>query len=239
VGAVSGDLIVESSPGVMKGVGFYWRFEKWLRKQESQLHSMVGVTGAISAVRRRLFHPIPQGIILDDVYWPLRVAMQGYRVIHEERAYAYDRLPEKAGDEFRRKLRTLSGNFQLVCHLPAALLPWRNPVWLQFISHKIFRLMVPWALLAMFALALAMPGSLFQLMFWAQAAFYGSGLAGIGIPALAKFKPIGLATAFLVLNSAAWLAFWVWIFGKTSNSWKKILYHETPAAAVDPTPATA
>jgi cellulose synthase/poly-beta-1,6-N-acetylglucosamine synthase-like glycosyltransferase len=241
VGAVSGDLVVESSPGVLKAVGLYWRFEKWLRMQESQVHSMVGVTGAICAVRRRLFHPIPQGIILDDVYWPLQVAMQGYRVVHDDRAYAYDRLPEKTSDEFRRKLRTLSGNFQLVSHLPGALLPWRNPVWLQFISHKIFRLIVPWALLVMLVLALALPGFLFQLAFWTQVAFYASGLAGMGIPSLAKIKPIGLATAFLVLNSAAWLAFWVWIFGKTSTSWTKILYHETtPAAAsMEPTPATA
>src|SRR6185369_1680383 len=76
VGAVSGDLVVESAPGVLQGVGLYWRCEKWLRKKESQVHSMVSVTGAICAVRAALFRPIPEGLILDDVYWPLRVAMQ-------------------------------------------------------------------------------------------------------------------------------------------------------------------
>ena len=67
VGAVSGELIVESVPGVMAGVGLYWQFEKWLRQQESAVSSSVGVTGAISAVRRTLFRPIPPGTILDDL----------------------------------------------------------------------------------------------------------------------------------------------------------------------------
>ena len=151
VGAVSGDLVVESAPGVMTGVGLYWRFEKWLRRTESGLDSMVSVTGAICTVRRDLFHPIPVGTILDDVYWPLTVAMRGYRVVHDERARAFDRLPEKTRDEFRRKVRTLAGNFQLMSRLPAVLLPWHNRLWWQFVSHRALRLVVPWALLAMLA----------------------------------------------------------------------------------------
>ena len=94
VGAVSGDLVVESPAGVMAGVGLYWRFEKWLRRTESRFDSMVSVTGSICAVRRELFRPIPNGTILDDVYWPLLVAMGGHRVVHDERAHAFDRLPE-------------------------------------------------------------------------------------------------------------------------------------------------
>ena len=145
VGAVSGDLVVESAPGVMKGVGLYWRFEKWLRRTESRLDSMVSVTGCIAAVRRGLFRTLPAGTILDDVYWPLAVAMAGHRVVHEERARAFDRLPERARDEFRRKVRTLAGNFQLMTLMPAVLLPWRNRLWWQFVSHRAFRLLVPWA----------------------------------------------------------------------------------------------
>lgn len=240
IGAVSGDLVVASAPGVLEGVGLYWRYEKWLRKQESRIHSMVGVTGAICAVRRKLFHPIPQGIILDDVYWPLQVSMQGYRVVHDERARAYDRLPEKARDEFRRKVRTLSGNFQLVGRLPSALLPWKNPVWLQFISHKLFRLLVPWALLGMFGLSAALPGPLYEAAFWAQVAFYSFGFAGIVFPVLAKVRLVSAVASFMVLNSAAWLAFWIWLFGQTSNSWTKILYSTPPAVAgVGQSPVTA
>jgi cellulose synthase/poly-beta-1,6-N-acetylglucosamine synthase-like glycosyltransferase len=240
IGAVSGDLVVQSNSGTMEGVGLYWRYEKWLRKQESRVHSMVGVTGAICAVRRELFHPIPQGIILDDVYWPLQVTMQGYRVIHDERARAFDRLPERAGDEFRRKLRTLSGNYQLLGRLPAALLPWKNPIWLQFISHKILRLLVPWALLLMAGLSLVLWDPFFASVFCLQLAFYGCGIAGISFPSFARFRAVSVAASFLVLNSAAWLAFWVWLFGRTSNSWTKVFYSGSPALAnVEQSPVTA
>src|SRR4029079_13531611 len=133
----TGELILESNTGVSAGVGLYWRYERWLRKNEGRLNSTVGVTGAIAAVRRELFTPIPPGTILDDVYWPLCVAMKRHRVIHDPRALAYDRLPDRARDEFKRKVRTLTGNFQLFTRLPGALLPWKNPIWLQLISHKL------------------------------------------------------------------------------------------------------
>src|SRR5205807_869445 len=109
----SGDLDITSAGGTMAGVSLYWRFEKWLRRQESAIGSQVGVTGAISVCRRELFQPVPEGTILDDVYWPVGVALAGYRVIHDNRAIAHDRLPDRTRDEFRRKIRTLAGNFQL------------------------------------------------------------------------------------------------------------------------------
>jgi cellulose synthase/poly-beta-1,6-N-acetylglucosamine synthase-like glycosyltransferase len=228
VGAVSGDLVVESEPGVMAGVRNYWSFEKWLRRQESAIHSMVGVTGAISAVRRRLFRPIPNGTLLDDVYWPLQVAMQGYRVIHEPRAQAFDRLPQRPQDEFQRKVRTLTGNFQLVTRLPQALLPWRNPIWIQLVSHKLLRLMVPWALLCTLVLSALEPGLFGQVAFAGQALFYLVGLIGIWKGSGARSRLVRDAAAFLVLNTAAWLAFWVWLFGRADKSWSKVSYPGLP-----------
>lgn len=179
VGAVSGDLVVEAGAGLMSGIGLYWRYEKWLRRTESLVHSMVGVTGAISAVRRELFCSIPRGTLLDDLYWPLQVAMQGYRVVHEEQACAFDQLPERTSDEFRRKVRTLSGNFQLLTRLPAALLPWRNPIWLEFLSHKVMRLVAPWALLGMLIVSAVLPKPLYYVAYMAQLAFYFLGLIGV------------------------------------------------------------
>jgi cellulose synthase/poly-beta-1,6-N-acetylglucosamine synthase-like glycosyltransferase len=228
VGAVSGDLVVESGPGVLAGVGLYWRFEKWLRQTESRVHSAVGVTGAISAVRRELFRPIPSGTLLDDVYWPLRVAMGGYRVVHDGRAHAYDRLPDRAQDEFHRKIRTLSGNFQLLTRLPGALLPWRNPIWFQFVSHKLLRLVVPWALLAMLVLSALLPGPYYRTVFWGQLGFYLVGLLGLCQGAGARLGMPAAVGSFLVLNAAAWLAFWVWISGRAGLSWRKVSYQPIP-----------
>ncbi|HLJ95931.1 MAG TPA: glycosyltransferase family 2 protein [Gemmataceae bacterium] len=239
IGAVSGNLVLEQAPGVLAGVGLYWRFEKWLRGQESRLYSMVGLSGSISALRRELFRPIPQGTILDDVYWPLQVVLQGYRVVLDERARAYDRLPKSSRDEFRRKVRTLSGNFQLVGRLPAALLPWRNPVWFQYLSHKMLRLVVPWALLGMLITSWYLEGPGYRLAFWGQTAFYVAGLAGIRWKAMASgFRLVSVAASFLVLNAAAWLALWVWLSGKTSRSWVKVSYQPSLGSR-KPAPALA
>ena len=97
VGAVSGDLVIEAPPGVLAGVGLYWRYEKWLRRNEGRVHSTVGVSGSICAVRRQLFQADSPRVLLDDLYWPLEVVMQGRRVVYDGRALAYDRLPGPAG----------------------------------------------------------------------------------------------------------------------------------------------
>jgi biofilm PGA synthesis N-glycosyltransferase PgaC len=230
VGAVSGDLLLESASGAVAGVGLYWRYEKWIRRQESKIYSSVGVTGAICAVRRHLFSPIPAGTILDDVYWPLVVAMQGFRVVHEDRARAYDHLPERSRDEFRRKVRTLSGNFQLCALLPTALLPWQNPLWFQFVSHKICRLIVPWALVGLFVSSLGLQGPLYQLLLWSQITFYTLAfLSGWKRFALGQ-RAAAAAGAFVLLNAAAWVAFWVWLFGRAARSWHKVDYSVAPEA---------
>jgi cellulose synthase/poly-beta-1,6-N-acetylglucosamine synthase-like glycosyltransferase len=229
VGAVSGDLVVVCGPGAMEGVGLYWHIEKWLRRQESKVASQVGVTGAISAVRRALFRPIPAGTILDDVHWPLTVAMQGYRVVHDSRALAYDRLPERASDELRRKVRTLAGNFQLVGRLPGALLPWRNPVWLQLVSHKLLRLGVPWALLGLLGCSVALVAQpVYFLALVTQGSIYALGL--LALLSGRGGRASTAAASLLVLNAAAFLAFWVWISGGAEGSWQKVAYEELQIA---------
>ncbi len=224
VGGVSGDLLVRSEAGTLEGVALYWRYEKMLRRLESRAWSMVGATGAVSAVRRELFRPIPPGTLLDDVYWPLQVALQGYRVVHDSTAVAYDRLPERARDEFRRKVRTLAGNFQLVVRLPGALVPGLNPIAWQYLSHKVLRLAVPWALLALLPLSAGLPGVFYRAVLGAQLAGYGLGLLGLWSGLSRASRLASAATSFLVLNGAAWVSFWVWLTGRAGRSWSKVVY---------------
>jgi len=237
VSAVGGDLVLEKQPGVMAGVNLYWRYEKWLRKRESRVHSTVGVSGSISAVRQELFRSIPPGTLLDDVYWPLQVAMQGRRVVHESRAIALDRLPAQASDEFRRKVRTLSGNYQLLALLPEALLPWRNPIWFQFVSHKLLRLAVPWALLTLLVLTALLPTAGYRLLLAAQLGCYLLGVLGIRRARAGRSRLLGAAGSFLILNAAAWLAFWVWVSGRACSSWHKVAY-ELPRRRLEPAEET-
>ncbi len=236
VGAVGGELFIETDRGVMAGVGLYWRFEKWMRRQEGLIHSTVGVTGAICAVRRALFQPIMPGTVLDDVYWPLQVVMQGPRVIFDGRAKAYDRLPDHVKAEFRRKVRTLAGNFQLCARLPRALSPWHNPLWFALISHKLTRLAVPWAWLGAAVLAACIGGPLYRALFLAQMFVTCLGTVGLWRGVAMRSRIASALGSFLLLNTAAGVALWVWLSGKTYRSWTKTAYRPASPPPQKPLP---
>jgi cellulose synthase/poly-beta-1,6-N-acetylglucosamine synthase-like glycosyltransferase len=237
IAAVSGDLVLESPSGVMAGFGLYWRFEKWLRRTESEFKSLVSVTGSISAVRRELFCSIPPGTILDDVYWPLALVMTGHRVVHDARAIAFDRLPLRVRDEFGRKVRTLCGNFQVFAQMPSSILPWRNPLWWQFISHRVLRLLVPWAMLGLLASTLVLDGPGYRLALCTQAVFYLLAALGSNRAIAARLPLASAASAILILNTAAWIAFWFWISGRADRCWGKLSHRVVVPGHAVPEPA--
>ena len=115
IGGVSGELVIEPKSGseVGEGVGLYWRYEKLIRRMESASGSVVGATGSIYAIRKRLYVPLPEHTLLDDFVVPMRIVLRGYRVVFERSARAYDISSATAAQEFARKVRTLAGNFQM------------------------------------------------------------------------------------------------------------------------------
>ncbi|MBV6521911.1 MAG: hypothetical protein MNPFHGCM_02055 [Gemmatimonadaceae bacterium] len=147
MGAVSGALHISKAAGRFSAASLYWRMERRLRRDEARVHSAVGVTGAVYAMRRALWAPLPNGLILDDLYAPMQLVLRGYRIGFEERALAHDARHFAPRDEYRRKARTLTGVLQLCAWLPAVLGPIRNPIWVQFVTHKLLRLATPWLLL--------------------------------------------------------------------------------------------
>jgi cellulose synthase/poly-beta-1,6-N-acetylglucosamine synthase-like glycosyltransferase len=182
VGAVSGELILTADPDVAaagEGTAFYWRYEKFLRSSESRVDSTVGATGAIYAIRRELFEPIPEDTILDDVLIPLRIVRRGYRVIFEPEARAYDQVSATAREEFARKARTIAGTFQLLARERWLFNPLRNRLWFETLSHKALRLAIPALQVVLFganlALAHVWPYSWFLA---AQVACYAAALLG-------------------------------------------------------------
>jgi cellulose synthase/poly-beta-1,6-N-acetylglucosamine synthase-like glycosyltransferase len=215
VGAVSGELLLEAggAEGSQDALGVYWKIEKAVRKLESASGSVVGVTGAIYAVRRELFAAIPWGTILDDVYVPMRVALAGRRVVFEPTAIARDRLFSEKGKEFSRKVRTLTGNYQLLRLAPWLLTP-GNPLLFRLISHKLLRLIVPLLLAVMLAASGLAQGTFYRAVFWLQIVFYGLAALGGLSPALRRFKPVAIANTFVMLNAAAALAFYNFAAGR-------------------------
>jgi cellulose synthase/poly-beta-1,6-N-acetylglucosamine synthase-like glycosyltransferase len=185
VGGVTGELILDCESGssastIGEGVGAYWKYEKLLRRKESLVRSTLGATGAIWALRRSLWRPLPPDTLLDDVLAPMRAVLEGWRIVFEEDAIAYDRAAPDAAAEARRKRRTLAGNYQILAQEPRLLVPFANPVWLQYVSHKVGRLLVPWALVGTLvsSAALATSGAIYAFALAAQAVFYGLALVG-------------------------------------------------------------
>lgn len=205
VGAVSGELILNREPSrIGEGVSAYWSYEKRIRKAESDIGSMVGATGCIYAIRKELFEPIPEGTLLDDVWVPMRIVLKGYRVVFEPQAQAFDSVSKEASQEFRRKVRTLAGNLQIVYLMPELILPWRNPVAFQFVSHKLLRLAVPFALMLMLVSNLFLRNGLYAVTLSAQIVWYLVGLLGTAWTGGGLFRKIAsVPAAFLVLNAAA------------------------------------
>lgn len=215
VGAVSGELLLETATGATsdEALGIYWKIEKVVRKLESASGSVIGVTGAIYAMRRELYIEIPEGTLLDDVFIPMNVARRGKRVVFQPSAIARDRLFSAKGKEFSRKVRTLTGNYQLLQLAPWLLSP-TNPLLFRLISHKLLRLFVPLFLLMMLATSALAPGSLYRFLFWLQIVFYSLAILGILNPMLKRFKLASVSSTFVMLNAAAALAFYNFITGK-------------------------
>ncbi len=179
VGAVSGELMLDSAAeDGSDGAGVYWKYEKYIRFMESRVHSVVGVSGALYAVRRSFFQELPVGTILDDVVVPMRIVIRGSRVVLDKDARAFDHAAQP-GREFRRKVRTLAGNFQLLVRMPELLNPFRNPLFFQFVSHKVARLFVPYALVALFVANLFLRTGGYLVFLWLQSLWYGLALAGL------------------------------------------------------------
>lgn len=208
VGGVTGELVLDcenaaTDSSVGDGVGLYWKYEKWLRRNESRVWSTLGATGAIYALRRSLWQPLPAASLLDDVLAPMRAVLGGSRIVFEEQAIAFDRAAPDATAESLRKTRTLAGNYQILAHEPRLLVPIVNPVWLQYASHKIGRLLVPWALVALLVSSalLAAAAWFYMLVLAAQLAFYALAAAGAWLNVRERGSRV--AFTFVMMNYSA------------------------------------
>lgn len=220
VGCVTGNLVLEGGAGS----GMYWRYENWIRKHESRLGSLTGMTGPLSAVRRADLAPLPPDVILDDVWIPMQLRLRGARTLLAEDAIARDAAFSDER-EFGRKVRTLAGNYQIFRRLPRLLLPLTNPSWFEMVSHKLARLLCPWALLALLVASIAatsvVPGQAQTgrlvcglVLVVAQSGFYLVALLGERAGKLGR-----LARTFVVLNAAAVVGLWRFVTGTQRITW--------------------
>jgi biofilm PGA synthesis N-glycosyltransferase PgaC len=232
VGAVSGDVILEGERAALgSSEDLYYRYERWLQTCESQIGTMVGVDGALYAIRRSLFVPPPTDTILDDMAIPMAVARAGRRVVFEPGAQAHEHGSETAIEEFVRKSRVVAGAVQFLGRPDSAVPRDNRQLVVTLLSHKALRWLSPvFALLAFVtSLVLAMDSTWFLAIAAAQLLFMLAGLAGCW-PFLRLLRPIGIAHYFWLVQAAAAVGFARGLLGRQPVAWRRFGRVHTPAS---------
>jgi poly-beta-1,6-N-acetyl-D-glucosamine synthase len=229
VGVVSGTLKIYS--GETSGeanTGLYWRYETWIRQNLSRIDSVLGATGAIYAIRRTLVRPLPAGCILDDMWLPMQVVLDGYRAILADDAVAWD-YPTSLTSEFTRKVRTQSGLYQLLSLEPRLLNPRRNRLLWSFINLKLFRLLLLHMLLLLFIASAFLPTPWNTAMLTAQVCFFALAFLDRYAPERTAIKRVTAPiAAFVTLTGAAFCAQAIF-FRDPATLWKTTQVRDVPA----------
>lgn len=223
IGCVSGELkLISNKHGsIGEGVILYWEYEKFLRSKESRISSMLGATGAIYAIRKNLYCFPPSNILLDDVYIPFKIIEQGYRAVFEPKSLAYDTVVDDARQEFKRKVRTLAGNWQAFFCFKNLFNPFKSQIAFQLISHKLLRVLMPFFLVAMFTTNIfLLDFPVYDIFLLGQIIFYILALIGF-IPNVRLKGLFQIPYTFLVLNLAALVGLYSFSKNKQSVTWKR------------------
>ena len=228
VGGVCGNQIYVRegrSDSSASGETLYWSYDKWLKRLESLTGSIVSSDGAIYAIRRRLYRKPARAYVTDDFAISTAVVEQGFRLVFEQEAIAYEPPAAAADREFRRKVRIINRGLCGVLLRRRLLNPFRYGVysWILF-SHKVVRRLAPFFLLTALAtsLVLAQRGGFYAGMASVQVGLYALALLGY----LFKDRPLGrwriLYTPFFycLANAAALVAVTRLLLGNRIEQWQ-------------------
>ncbi|HVB58021.1 MAG TPA: glycosyltransferase family 2 protein [Candidatus Acidoferrales bacterium] len=219
VGAVSGIYRIQHASEARLGSQeeIYWRYETFLKIQESSLASTLGGHGQILGIRKDLYpYPVP-GTINDDYVIPVRVLANGSRVVYEPQAIAFEEASEMSG--FQRRVRIMAGNMQQLREIRALLWPPQVLPLFFFFSRKVVRSFVPFFLLALAVSNLfLLHGTFYRLTGCCQLIFYGLALIG----SRQKLKPSGLRLPyyFCFVNAAYLWSVCQSLTGRGKVKWK-------------------
>jgi len=219
VGAVSGRYTVVKADEVDigKSEDFYWKYETYLKVQESQIASTLGGHGHLHAIRKELYPFPPPGTINDDYVIPVSVLSKGYRAVYEPAAIVYEEAHEMAG--FGRRVRIMAGNLQQLREIKGLLWPLRPLPLFFFLSHKGSRLLVPFAMVAALIANLFLLGSpLYAVLFVLQVLFYA--MAVLGTLFQLRPKTLLLPFYFCMINVATFFGLYHALTSRRRMAWK-------------------
>jgi cellulose synthase/poly-beta-1,6-N-acetylglucosamine synthase-like glycosyltransferase len=227
VGCVAGQLIYvdRESTAVGRGCRSYWGYEKFLKSCESQLQSLIGVSGCLYSVRRSCHAKLANDMI-DDFVIATEIHLQGLRTIYEPDAVSTEDTNNRARDEFRMRVRVIEQTMSALDRYREVLNPFKHGMFaIQMICHKLLRYTLPvWLLIALITSALLMPSSdLFALVFLLQILFYALSFAGyLGERFKLNHSLLSMPYYFVLVNIASLVAFLKYIRGEAHVVWDPV-----------------
>ncbi len=225
IGCVCGRLIYRNPGGVVSGKGesFYWRYETALKIHESRLGYIAGANGAIYAIRKSLFKPLPPGTINDDFLISMRIVAMGYRSVYEERALAYEDVAPSVKSEFKRHIRDGAGHYRAMKELLGLANPLLGTRSLIYWSHRVLRWLAPFILFLLIFVNIILAGEpFFRGLLMLQTGFYGAAIAGFISSGLIRVPFIMYVPFYFCnLNLALLLGFVKAVTGAQNAAWER------------------
>ncbi|MGA3067265.1 MAG: glycosyltransferase family 2 protein [Tepidisphaeraceae bacterium] len=221
---VCGRLLLTDPATGKNADSMYWKYETFLKRSEGKLGALLGSNGAIYAIRRDQFVPIPPQTRIDDFVIPLVAKLRyGGRIVYEDRAIAHELSAPDLSSEFSRRARIGGGGAQSLTVLWPLLNPLRGWVALVLFSHKILRWLCPFLMLFLLLINLSLLGHpMYRWIFLLQIAFYLSSLlAALLPPGIGIFKPLRLAAMFTGMNAALLVGMIRWTLGSRAGTWRR------------------
>jgi len=221
--AVCGKLRLIDQNGSQNVDGIYWRYENWIKTNESRIGALLGANGAIYAVRSDQYVPIPNNTIVDDFTIPLLIKLRhGGHIVYEEKAIATEKTPENIGDEFSRRIRIGVGAYQSLGLLWPLLLPRYGVTALAFFSHKVLRWITPFLMLLMAMLVLiGISAPFFQVVLLLTCAL----LLGVALDSVigknGGSKLGRILSMFVKMNAALFVGFVKWLTTTQTGTWSR------------------
>lgn len=226
VGGVAGNQVYLKKPSAAAteaGERSYWSFDRRLKMWQSRAGNVISATGAIYAIRRSLFRPVPDGVT-DDFVTSTRVIEQGYRLIFAPDAVCYEPVAQAANKEFGRKTRITTRGLRGVLTMRALLNPFRFGFYaIQLWFHKVLRRLIVFPLLACCLIApqLWSVSIVYQCATSAGALLFGLAACGWILNRAGKRlpKPVALPYFFCMVNLAVLVAVFNILRGQRITIW--------------------
>lgn len=231
VGGVAGEKrIINNSRNSVLGEaeGMYWKYESFMKQQDSNFNTVVGAAGELFSVRTELFQLDENNLILDDFVISMRVCLAGYKIKYEPCAYATEYPSASLLDEEKRKIRVAAGAFQATEYFSQKLRFFRYPLLsFQYFSRRLLRwIACPFLIAVVFLtnvwLVADHQGIIFNSLLLAQVVVYSLALLGrFFILAGLRVGILNIPFYFFFMNACLVKGFFQYRQGRQTVLWEK------------------